>query len=142
MKKNIIFSIVLLFVFLSACAQSLTFKNTEKDRGQTQWYQPISATFRFVNTSGEPLYIEEVDPGCACLAPEYPQGTIQPDEEGKIVITYNGATYPNEYESDGGPALGEPIPQDIPGTNPQDMFEDPILTDIDIDITPRTAEGL
>ncbi len=28
----------------------------------------------------------------------------------KIVITYNGATYPNEYESDGGPALGEPIP--------------------------------
>ncbi len=89
MKKNIIFSIVLLFVFLSACAQSLTFKNTEKDRGQTQWYQPISATFRFVNTSGEPLYIEEVDPGCACLAPEYPQGTIQPDEEGKIVITYN-----------------------------------------------------
>ena len=38
--------------------------------------------------------------------------------------------------------LGEPIPQDIPGTNPQDMFEDPILTDIDIDITPRTAEGL
>ena len=28
----------------------------------------------------------------------------------KFVITYNGATYPNEFESDGGPALGEPIP--------------------------------
>ena len=28
----------------------------------------------------------------------------------KFVITYNGATYPNEFEADGGPALGEPIP--------------------------------
>ena len=28
----------------------------------------------------------------------------------KFVITYNGATYPNEFESEGGPALGEPIP--------------------------------
>ena len=28
----------------------------------------------------------------------------------KFVITYNGATYPNEFESDGGPDLGEPIP--------------------------------
>lgn len=28
----------------------------------------------------------------------------------KFVVTYNGATYPNEYESEGGPAIGEPIP--------------------------------
>ena len=28
----------------------------------------------------------------------------------KFVITYNGATFPNEFESEGGPALGEPIP--------------------------------
>ena len=28
----------------------------------------------------------------------------------KFVVTYNGATYPNEFESEGGPALGEPIP--------------------------------
>lgn len=28
----------------------------------------------------------------------------------KFVITYNGATYPNEFESEGGPAIGEPIP--------------------------------
>lgn len=28
----------------------------------------------------------------------------------KFVITYNGATSPNEFESEGGPALGEPIP--------------------------------
>ena len=28
----------------------------------------------------------------------------------KFVITYNGATAPNEFESEGGPALGEPIP--------------------------------
>lgn len=89
MLKKIYIPVVLIFSTLSAFSQSLTFKNTEKDRGQTQWYQPISATFRFTNTSGEPLYIEEVDPGCACLAPEYPKGTIQPDEEGKIVITYN-----------------------------------------------------
>jgi len=28
----------------------------------------------------------------------------------KVVITYDGATFPNEFESEGGPALGEPIP--------------------------------
>ena len=28
----------------------------------------------------------------------------------KFVITYNGATYPNEFEAEGGPAIGEPIP--------------------------------
>ena len=28
----------------------------------------------------------------------------------KFVVTYNGATYPNEFEAEGGPALGEPIP--------------------------------
>ncbi len=28
----------------------------------------------------------------------------------KFVITYNGATYPNEFESEDGPAIGEPIP--------------------------------
>ena len=28
----------------------------------------------------------------------------------KFVITYNGTTIPNEFESEGGPALGEPIP--------------------------------
>jgi len=28
----------------------------------------------------------------------------------KFVITYNGATAPNEFESEGGPAIGEPIP--------------------------------
>ena len=28
----------------------------------------------------------------------------------KFVVTYNGATYPNEFESEGGPAIGEPIP--------------------------------
>lgn len=28
----------------------------------------------------------------------------------KFVITYNGATSPNEFESEGGPAIGEPIP--------------------------------
>jgi len=28
----------------------------------------------------------------------------------KFVVTYNGSTTPNEFESDGGPAIGEPIP--------------------------------
>jgi len=28
----------------------------------------------------------------------------------KFVVTYNGATYPNEFESEGGPAIDEPIP--------------------------------
>lgn len=89
MKKNIIFFFISLFCALPSFAQSLTFKSTEKDRGLTKWYEPISAIYLFTNTSGEPLYIQEVDPGCACMEPEYPRETIQPNEQGKIVITYN-----------------------------------------------------
>ncbi len=34
-------------------------------------------------------------------------------------------------------ALGEEIPQDIPGTNPQDMRDSPLLEKVNIDITCR-----
>ena len=31
--------------------------------------------------------------------------------------------------------LGSPIPQDIPGTNPQDMHSSPLLEKVDVDLT-------
>ena len=89
MKHFIITLFSLFFMVLSLSAQSLTFKEELIDAGLTQWYHPISATFVYTNTSGAALTIEDVDPGCGCMEPQWDKSTIAAGAQGRIVITYN-----------------------------------------------------
>ncbi|MGM9686088.1 MAG: DUF1573 domain-containing protein, partial [Bacteroidaceae bacterium] len=52
-------------------------------------YHPISATFVYTNTSGAALTIEDVDPGCGCMEPQWDKSTIAAGAQGRIIITYN-----------------------------------------------------
>ena len=88
MKKTLI-SLIAFFYVLCLNAQSLQFRQDTLDVGLTTWYRPIKGIFRFKNVSNNTVRIAEVDPGCGCLLPSYPEGDIRPGEEGRVVITYN-----------------------------------------------------
>lgn len=88
MKKTLISLLAFLYA-LCLNAQSLQFRQDTLDVGLTTWYRPIKGVFRFKNVSNNTVRIAEVDPGCGCLMPVYPEGDIRPGEEGRVVITYN-----------------------------------------------------
>lgn len=47
-------------------------------------------SFKFTNTGGAPLVIQQVFASCGCTVPTYPKTPIKPGQSGVIEITYNG----------------------------------------------------
>lgn len=56
-------------------------------------------SFRFTNTGGAPLVLQQVFASCGCTVPTYPKTPIKPGQSGVIEITYNGTNkFPGKFK--------------------------------------------
>jgi len=62
---------------------------TEHDFDYIPQGKPVHVGFRFKNTSGAPMTIDNVRSSCGCTAPEWDESVIPPGEERSINIEYD-----------------------------------------------------
>ena len=100
--KKIPTLIVLLAAFFFAGAQStpsttpaediLKLKETEHDFGKIPQGKPVYYNFEIVNTSKEPLKLDDVHASCGCTTPEWSHEPIAPGTTAVIKVGYNAAS--------------------------------------------------
>jgi Protein of unknown function (DUF1573) len=69
----------------------IKFSEESHDFGTVIEGESISYTFKFKNTGGSDLIISSAQGSCGCTVPEYPKKPIKPNEEDKIVVTFNSS---------------------------------------------------
>lgn len=57
----------------------------------------LTHTFKFVNLGPEHFVIEDVDPSCGCITPDYPTDTIHPGEKGEIILYVDLVNHPGLF---------------------------------------------
>lgn len=62
---------------------------TEYDFGDIAYQKPVQYTFRFKNTSTEPLVIETIRTSCGCTGSTWDETPILADSIGNITIEYD-----------------------------------------------------
>ena len=67
----------------------IKFTETVYDYGNIDFGSDGKCEFTFVNTSKQPLIINNVRASCGCTSPEWPKDPLQPGEKGVISIKYN-----------------------------------------------------
>ncbi len=81
MKSKTIIATLLLLSAMPAAAQKVVAVKSTVDVGRTGWKQPITAVFEFKTKGSRKVYIESVQPDCACTVVDYPKegqnGTFQ-----------------------------------------------------------------
>ena len=100
--KKIPTLIVLLAAFFFAGAQStpsttpaediLKLKETEHDFGKIPQGKQVYYNFEIVNTSKEPLKLDDVHASCGCTTPEWSHEPIAPGTTAVIKVGYNAAS--------------------------------------------------
>jgi hypothetical protein len=58
----------------------------------------ISHTFTFTNTGTAPLVIISAKASCGCTEPSFQKRPIQPGEHSNVVVKYNPAGRPGEFD--------------------------------------------
>ncbi len=98
MKKQVLLSLLLvLFGSLAVMAQDNTqyaaFKwdKTLHEFGNIMQNKPVTASFKFTNTSNMPLIISNARGTCGCTGVKYPTEPIAPGESADISATFNAA---------------------------------------------------
>lgn len=106
MKFILTVSTLLLSVYFFTTAQAQTikeighleFSDTLINFGSVKEEQGVlSHTFKFVNLGPEHFVIEDVDPSCGCITPDYPTDTIHPGEKGEIVLYVDLVNHPGLF---------------------------------------------
>lgn len=107
MKKNIsILSLFSSIVFLLSCHTArisgqtpqaekipqafVTWDKKSLELGPVKKGERRSMFYEFTNTSGEPVQIDIVD-ACDCTTVDYPRGIIEPNQKGRLDVTFNSA---------------------------------------------------
>ncbi len=57
----------------------------------------LSYKFPFVNLGPEYFIIEDIDPSCGCITPDYPEDTIHAGEKGEIVLYVDLVNHPGVF---------------------------------------------
>lgn len=111
MKFTSLFSAMILFVALSASAQtgheghnhgispadpalvqsSFKWDESVHDFGKIKKGVPVTATFTFTNVGKEPIVISEAKASCGCTVPEFSKEPVAPGAKGKVTATFNAA---------------------------------------------------
>lgn len=98
MRKNTIFGMLALFLFLASCKGSDTVEVGQKtsmsvnevfNAGTVIKGEKIDAVFTVENTGDYPLVISGAQPSCGCTVADFPQDPILPGESGKISAHVN-----------------------------------------------------
>jgi len=66
-----------------------TFTETSHDFGKITQGEKVSYSFKFKNTGGSDLVIDEAHGSCGCTIPKYPRGPIPANTEGVIDVTFD-----------------------------------------------------
>jgi hypothetical protein len=89
---------MLLVAFFFAGAQTsgvtqdiLQLKETEHDFARIPQGKPAYYTFEIVNTSAQPLKLDDVHASCGCTTPEWSREAIAPGATAQIKVGYNAA---------------------------------------------------
>jgi hypothetical protein len=69
----------------------INFGSLNEEQGQ------VSYTFKFVNLGPEHFFIEDVEPSCGCVTPDYPTDTILAGEKGEIILYVNLVNHPGLF---------------------------------------------
>lgn len=90
-KRILLFSLSLLFCFLSGYAQAvIKFEKTVIDLGKFPETKVQTCEFIFKNTGDKPLVIQQAYGSCGCTVPTIPEKPIAPGQKGTIKVSYNG----------------------------------------------------
>ena len=94
----ILMSAVAFNIMAAGKGAEMTFNEKTHDFGTIKEANgPVTHTFEFTNTGGEPLVIINVNASCGCTRPEYPKEPIMPGKKGKVKVTFNPAGRPGEF---------------------------------------------
>lgn len=69
----------------------LQIKETEFNFGKIAQGKPVYHTFEIVNTSSQPLKLDNVQASCGCTTPEWSRDAIAPGATAPIKVGYNAA---------------------------------------------------
>lgn len=97
----ILMSAVAFNIMAAGKGAEMTFNEKTHDFGSIKEANgPVTHTFEFTNTGGEPLVIINVNASCGCTRPEYPKEPIMPGKKGKVKVTFNPAGRPGEFSKE------------------------------------------
>ena len=97
----ILMSAVAFNIMAAGKGAEMTFNEKTHDFGTIKEANgPVTHTFEFTNTGGEPLVIINVNASCGCTRPEYPKEPIMPGKNGKVKVTFNPAGRPGEFSKE------------------------------------------
>lgn len=98
MKIQRLFSAILLTLLTLSASAQVKWLSTEHDFGAFDEDDgKVPATFRFVNTGEEPLYIRHVRSTCGCTVPEYSRLKIMPGDTASVTAVYNPSGRPGRF---------------------------------------------
>ena len=97
----ILMSAVAFYIMAAGKGAEMTLNEKTHDFGTIKEANgPVTHTFEFTNTGGEPLVIINVNASCGCTRPEYPKEPIMPGKKGKVKVTFNPAGRPGEFSKE------------------------------------------
>ncbi|PLX05985.1 MAG: hypothetical protein C0596_15950 [Marinilabiliales bacterium] len=101
MKKILLFvGIVTIstLIFAQQSGPAISWDKTVHDFGKfNEADGKVVATFEFVNTGNEPLYITNVKASCGCTSPEWSKEPVKPGEKGYVKAAYDPNKRPGKF---------------------------------------------
>ena len=101
MKKILLFiSIVTLstMIYAQQSGPAVSWDKTVHDFGKfDESGGKVVATFEFVNTGNETVYITNVKASCGCTSPEWSKEPVQPGAKGYVKAAYNPSKRPGKF---------------------------------------------
>lgn len=99
--KNLISLFAVLISCLTVHAQNtaaLQFETNSHDFGNIKEVDgPVDHTFTFINTSTQPIKIQNVKASCGCTTPDWTKEEVSPGAEGFVQARYNPRNRPGNF---------------------------------------------
>lgn len=93
--KKIMTSFLVLMITATCFAQQkkaadvINFTDVKHDFGKIKQGVPVTYSFVFKNTSGQPVVIESAVASCGCTTPSWPKTPVMKDKTDKITAGFN-----------------------------------------------------
>lgn len=99
MKRFSFIIALLLGSTIQLLAQARLTSNIETyDLGQVEWNKPVTVDYTITNTGDMPLYLSNVSTSCACNVASWTQDFIEPNQKGRISVTFDAKAMGKFYK--------------------------------------------
>ncbi|MBI5218592.1 MAG: DUF1573 domain-containing protein [Bacteroidia bacterium] len=102
--KKLVFTCILAFtitglMFSQSKKATISFDTMENDFGTVKEEGgPVTCTFEFTNTGGEPLIINNCKSSCGCTTPDWTKAPVMPGKKGFVKATYDPKNRPGKFD--------------------------------------------